>query len=187
MDIPSCSGKTFLELLIVLALVSVLWGVASAPMGRLMSAQQVQTHQHLLHAHLNLARHGAVTSGYAVVVCPRTGNACAAGSGDWSEGWLVFEDFANENQCDVDPERGVCTAHGGRVLAVAEPVRQVQVVSNRNVARRVRFNTMGMSYGYTGRFSICDRRALASPRGLVVAQSGRVRRASASELLPCTR
>lgn len=181
----SVSGKTLLELMIALTLLSALTGIAYPSFTRMLNAQQLLAHQHLLHAHLNLARHQAVSGGRPVVVCPREGRGCAGGPGDWSLGWLVFEDIAGHSSCDLDDEALRCSDHGGRVLAVGPVVEQLEIMANQNVARRVRFNAMGMSYGYTGRFSICDQRGLAAPLGLVIAQSGRVRRASASELLPC--
>ena len=43
----------------------------------------------------------------------------------------------------------------------------------------------GMGYGHNGRFTLCALSGAVKPVGLVVAATGRVRRARGSDLLPC--
>ncbi len=179
-------GFTLTELLVVVVLLSVLATLALPPARKLVLDHRIWTLQHRLHASLNLARNSALHSGSPVVVCATDGNgACDGGSTDWNHGWMVFEDPAWLGACRPDATGNRCRDGQGRILRIQAPVDGFRIVTNRNVSRRVRFNPRGMSYGYTGRFTFCDTNGDGFQRGLVVPNTGRIRTANETELLPC--
>ena len=177
-------GLTLSELITILAIISLLlWGGLPA-LRQLWLNHYLWMAQHRLHVSLNLARAHAVIAGVPVLVCAGDpDHGCAASGANWSDGWLVFEDRDGSGAC-APGANGRCT-HGGRILAVQASMRRLEVSANRNVARQVRFNALGMSRGHTGRFSFCHPAGDGYHRGLVVSNAGRVRAAGRDELLSC--
>lgn len=183
---PSCKGFTLMELLVVVVLLSVLAALALPSAGKLVMDHRIWTLQHRLHASLHLARNSALHSGSPVVVCATDDSgACSGQDADWNNGWMVFEDPNGLRQCRPDNDAGRCHDGAGRILRFQDPVEGFRIVTNRNVSRHVRFDPRGMSYGYTGRFTFCDTNGDGYQRGLVVPNTGRVRTAHETELLPC--
>lgn len=176
-------GVTLLEALIALLLMAVLVSGAVNGVSSWLARHRLITFQHDIYHALMLARHHAVSHGAWVVVCPLSGHGgCALPEGDWNHGWRVFE-TSGSYDCQLGGD-GRCS-HGGRVLLEHGPVPgDLHIEVNSHLARRARFNAMGLSHGYNGRLTVCSRQSV-SPLGLVIAQSGRVRKARAGEVLPC--
>jgi type IV fimbrial biogenesis protein FimT len=167
-------GVTLLEALIALVLMAVLVSGAVSSVSSFLARHRLITFQHDIYHALILARQHAVSHGMWVVICPVSDQGgCALPKGDWNRGWRVFETTGSYD-CKVE-NTGLCS-HGGRVLLEHGPVRgEFRVEVNSHLARRARFN---------GRITVCSRQS-GSSLGLVVAQSGRVRKARADEVLPC--
>lgn len=176
-------GFTLLESLVVLVLIAILASSVIGGLSSWLARHRLIVFQHDVYHALMLARQYAITHGTWVVVCPLSADGgCALSQGDWSQGWRVFE-TAGSNDCQPQGN-GLC-GHGGRVLLEHADVPEgFAVVVNSHLARRARFNAMGMSHGYNGRLTVCSRQSVES-LGLVIAQSGRVRRARQNELLTC--
>ncbi|WP_297766750.1 GspH/FimT family pseudopilin [uncultured Alcanivorax sp.] len=176
-------GVTLLEALIALVLMALLVSGAVSSVSSLLARHRLITFQHDIYHALILARHHAVSHGRWVVICPVSDQGgCALPKGDWNRGWRVFETTGSYD-CKIE-STGLCS-HGGRVLLEHGPVHgEFRVEVNSHLARRARFNAMGFSHGYNGRITVCSRQS-GSSLGLVVAQSGRVRKARADEVLPC--
>ncbi len=175
-------GVTLLECLVVMLLLVIMVGVSSN-LAAWIARHRLITFQHDVYRSLMVARHHAINYGVDVVVCP-LGNdgGCAMPSGNWSNGWRVFE---TEGEQDCQPKTGGLCHHGGRILVEQAPVRKgFHIAVNSHLARRARFDAMGMSHGYNGRLTVCSRQNV-TPLGLVISQSGRVRKAEPEELLPC--
>jgi type IV fimbrial biogenesis protein FimT len=179
-------GFTLVECLVVIAVFSLLLTLGIPPMQSLLARQQALADRNEFHAALHLARNHAIHYSVDTVICAAgKTSGCAAGGGQWARGWLVFEDPDGDGLCAPEPGTGKCTLGGGRVVRVASRDPERNVVSNHNVSRRVRFGGMGMSYGYTGRFTFCPRKHPDAAAGLVVPQTGRIRTARDGELLEC--
>lgn len=181
-------GFTLVELLLVVLISTVLLALGVPAWQDLVTRTRVAHWQRQLHAGLNFTRHHAVTSARSTVICARGADGgCAAGRGHWQKGWLVFEDPQHRGDCQPGPQGRACQATGAPILRVHDGARDLDIVTNSNIARRVRYNPMGLSYGYTGRFTVCSEAADGPARGLVIANTGRVRPARAGELLDCPR
>lgn len=177
-------GLTLLESLIVLVLVAIVVANVSSGLSSWLARHRLIVFQHDVYRAFMLARQHAITHATWVVVCPlsQEGGGCGSPRGDWNQGWRVFE---TSGSYDCLPQGNGLCGHGGRVLLEHDPVREgFRIVVNSHLARRARFNAMGMSHGYNGRLTVCSRQDV-DPLGLVIAQSGRVRNAQPEELLAC--
>lgn len=181
------AGFTLIESLMAVLVLAILLASAAPVMGNLIKRNTLVTLHTELRTSLYLARTHAVRKGIAVTVCPRDNSGgCAQPSGDWSKGWIVFEDPDRVGRCRDSMGSGLCQGTPNRILGMRGPVAPGYVIrSNHHVSQRVRFSGTGMSYGYNGRFVFCDAGHAVDPLGLVVAATGRVRRARDADLLPC--
>jgi type IV fimbrial biogenesis protein FimT len=186
MESHRSAGFTLLELLIALMIMGILAFLAAPAWRGLMTEIRVGNWQRQLHGALYYTRGHAIYSGKPTVICARgSSGGCAASGGSWHNGWLVFEDPQGAGDCRPGPEGRVCSGTGAPVLRMREGTDDLRIINNHNVARRVRYNPQGLSYGYTGRFTVCAGTESAEDKGLVIANTGRIRSARPSELLSC--
>lgn len=181
-------GFTLLELLMVLAIAIILLTIGMPAWQSLVERMQIGNWQRQFHGALNYTRSHAIHSGTLTTICARGGNGgCAADGGNWQRGWLIFEDGGGHGDCQPDADGKVCSDSGARILRMNEGPEDLHIVNNHNIARRVRYNAMGLSYGYTGRFTFCAEQDGVADKGLVIANTGRVRSTDPDELLDCPR
>lgn len=174
-------GVTLLELVITLAISGVLLAVAVPGARRVMrNARMTANTNRFLHA-LHLARSEAVRQGVRVTLCKRAGGARCATAGGWDRGWLVFRD------ADADGRPDSASA----VLLSSAPLSHASMTGNRPVHRYVSYAPDGSTRRLSGAFqagtlTLCDRRALARVRRIVISRTGRPRVAvSGGEPDPC--
>lgn len=144
----SNQGVTLLEALIVLAVMTILLGVAVPALADMLAeARRISTVNAIV-ATMNRARHAAVTERRRVTVCPSgDGVHC---NGEWSDGWILW--------AESEP-----VSHRQPALRGS-----IQVAANR---ARFRFNPHGLR-ATNGTLVVC-----ASGRGsaVVVSHTGRAR------------
>ena len=95
----SSKGFTLTELLATLAITSILTATAVPSMASLTDKIKVDTSIQNLADAMKHSRSEAVTRNTAVSICPRTGNSCSE-SGDWTQGWLIFQDSDRDGLLD---------------------------------------------------------------------------------------
>jgi type IV fimbrial biogenesis protein FimT len=179
-------GFTLLELLMVLGIGAVLLTLGVPAWQTLVERVQVGHWQRQLHGALNYTRGSAIHSGTPTTICARgPDGGCAAQGGNWHRGWLVFEDSGGHGDCHPNAAGNRCQDSGARILRVNAGPEDLRIVNNHNIALRVRYNAMGLSYGYTGRFTVCARQGDVADKGLVIANTGRIRSTDPDELLEC--
>lgn len=151
----------------VLAVMAALAGAAAPPMHALLGRNRLQTAQTELMAGLQHARGMAVQTGARMVFCPTRDNLRCSDEAVWDGGWLLGVDHDRDNQPDGAPLR----VGGGHAR-----------VSIRSTAgrRRVAFLPDGSSPGSNLSLVICETGGSGAPLSVVVANSGRVRGASAT-------
>ena len=91
MDRKHLTGFTLLELLVTLAILSVVLFISMASFIDLIRANQLATQVNFFIAATNLARNEAITRSQRVFICARAGNVCS-GASSWENGWIVFSD-----------------------------------------------------------------------------------------------
>lgn len=86
------AGFTMTELMIVLAIVSIIAAMAAPSFNRSIDDNRNLTATNTLVGSLNLARSEAVRRANTVTVCPSSnGTSCGT---SWADGWIVFADNA---------------------------------------------------------------------------------------------
>lgn len=118
------SGVTLLELMVVLAVSSILLGIGLPSFASLVHASRLSSATNEMVSSLHLARSEAIKRSSRVVMCTSaTGTSCVA-SGGWDQGWVVFHD-ANNNAV-LDAGETVILARkafpAGFILTGNEPV-----------------------------------------------------------------
>jgi type IV fimbrial biogenesis protein FimT len=155
-------GFTIIELLIVIAILSILLtlGVPSFRDFMLNSRMTSQANDFVLA--LAYAKSEAVKRNLPVTVCSRATDDTCAGNTTWDTGWLVFLDTDSDG--DVD---------GEAVLQVRAPLEGNNTLRAGN-RPRVTFRNTGFSPGFNDTFNLCDFRGVAEGRTIVVSNLGRV-------------
>ena len=156
-------GFTLYELIISLALVAVLVGTAVPLFGiHLAKSRQTVEVNALFHA-VHRARKASIMRRKVVSICPTPdGRQCGA-MGDWSAGWLLFENTDADSPPRVD---------GGEPILARHPVdAAIGIVAN----RRGFTLRATVKRATNGTLIFCDRTGRAAPRALVISYTGRPR------------
>ncbi len=155
----SC-GRSLLEIMAVLGVLSALAGAAAPSIARLVARYQQQAALSALYSHLSMARQTAVAKGQRITM-----RAAPAG---WHQGWEVFADTNPNGLLD----------EGETVLAVGE-ARRVHISARGPMAEYVSFDPGGWPVQANGAF-LSGRFVICSPGDshthlLVMSAAGRIR------------
>jgi type IV fimbrial biogenesis protein FimT len=175
---------TLIELVIVVALISIIAAVAVPAFGPIVEDSRLATNLNRLRTGLQFARNHAVATRIRTVVCKTNASltSCVT-SGDWSNGWLIFEDPDGDGSCADTDGDSLCDADGGPVLLVERGLEPgMHLDATGNLKYRVPFDATGATPGYMGTFSLCSDAMPTKSRGLTVYATGRVRLAHTSKV-----
>ncbi|MEO1575882.1 MAG: GspH/FimT family pseudopilin [Pseudomonadota bacterium] len=157
-------GFTLVDLLTVIAVATVLAGIAIPAFSRSLAANQRIAATNALLGAVQYARAEAIQRGREVVLCPSlTGERCVPGVTDWVGGYLVFVDDPPGPPYQLTDSRLRLRSHRW-------PAR-IQISANREqfvfrpLARR----------STNGTFQLCHPHPGVLPRALIVAPTGRPR------------
>lgn len=168
-------GFTLVELLVVLAVGSILLAIAVPGYGFLVNTSRVAAVTNDLISTLQLARSEAVKRGVRVTVCKTSNPANAMpvcdNAAGWHEGWLVFADGGN---------RGILDAQDELIRIEQDHLNGTRITPS-NFHDYVSFLPSGMSQGPNnlgnGTFEICLEHM---QRKVIVSVTGRIRSTSGS-------
>lgn len=167
----SC-GFTLIELMVVVAVASILMALAAPAMSHFTNAMRVTTGVNSLHSSLLLARSEAGKRNSRAVVCKSaSGQACTT-TGGWEQGWIVFHDANNNAALDA----------GEALLLRQEVIRHpIRIEGNAPLQSYVSYTPMGRT-SFTsgafqaGTFTVCQESASqVDARQIVISSSGRPR------------
>ncbi|MEO1321252.1 MAG: GspH/FimT family protein [Pseudomonadota bacterium] len=159
---PYSAGVTLLELLVVLAVVSVVAAIGAPPLDRWLARHRVAAPLQALHTDLHRARHEAVMRNRVVVVCA-SDDAHACSANDWSAGWISFVNTDGDQPAERDASEPLLSVH--------QAAPHTRLTSN-----RMRYAFRGdLRRATNGRVVSCDAASRVSPRVLVVSFTGRAR------------
>lgn len=102
------AGFSLTELMIAIAILSIVSGMAIPSFGALIARNQLTTQSNAILTSLYLARSYAITQQKNVHICQLNINGtetCSANTDsnrNWSKGWLVFADLNGNNNFDAD-------------------------------------------------------------------------------------
>jgi type IV fimbrial biogenesis protein FimT len=88
------TGFTLVELMIALAIVAILVGLAAPSYRDFTHNNQTSATNNDLVTALNLARNESLRRSTDVTVCSSPDGVACGAAGDWKSGWIVFEDDA---------------------------------------------------------------------------------------------
>lgn len=152
-------GLTLIELLIGLALATILLAQAAPDLRGWMSGYRLSAQGSALGQALAYARSEAVTRGIRVSICtsanPTAAQPGCSGEAGWAAGWLVFVDnmqVAGNVAGSIDGD--------DLVLRIGEPMLGAQVSASSNLARWLAYTPDGLSLASggssVGSFLICQ-------------------------------
>jgi type IV fimbrial biogenesis protein FimT len=167
-------GMTLVELIVTLAIMSILLAIAIPGYANFMNFNRLVALTNDLASSLQLARSEAIRRGVRTTVCKSSNPMDAApacdSSGNWQQGWLVFVDGGTKGV--VDDGDPILRVHGG----VAEAG-----ITASNFSTHASFLPSGGSQGPSGlgngTFYVC---VAASRRSIIINSIGRMRIAKGS-------
>ena len=167
--IRRAAAFTLVELLIALAVVSLLAALAAPSWQRQYAGAQMRERAEALVQAMARARSEAVARGARVDVCPSTDRRACSADGRWEAGWLAF---VNEAASD-SPAQAADVLAGERG---ATP--DITIRGNVPIARYVSYTSLGHARRHDGAlqmgtFTVCRRGQDALK--VVLANSGRAR------------
>jgi type IV fimbrial biogenesis protein FimT len=162
-------GLTFIELMTVLAVVSVMFATSAPNMIDFVLNNRAATQVNELQSSLTLARNEAIKRNSNITVCQSSnGTDCI---GNWQNGWIVFID--NDIDGNVDAGEKILRVYGERPEGNTLASSQEHVIYAKNGIARS---------GSNGTFRFCDARGAESLKGIVVGPSGRPRVATENDI-----
>lgn len=159
-------GLTLIELLMVIALIGILMGIAAPSFSELLLNQRQISQLNTLVGQLNYARSEAIKQGQWLMVCKSPDGTSCTNSGDWDTGWMVFADQNRDRQRNGDE---ALLYHHRPHAALS--IRYAGFPSPNYVI----YYPGGTSLG-NGTFTFCDSRGAEQARAVILAKSGRLRR-----------
>jgi len=124
---------------------------------------------------LQLARNSAVSRRVDVTLCKSLNGAnciVGAGSGDWSQGWMVFT-----NPNGIDGTAGLTPGTEELLRVHGTMQSNATLIGNNNVVNQVTFSSQGLALGSNGTITYCDSRGNTASTALVISVGGQVRQA----------
>ena len=171
-------GLTLIELMVALTILGILGVLAVPSFNRVIQNNRMATQVNEMVGTLTVARSEAIKQGTSVTVCKSADGSACAGSGTWTQGWIVFLDVGGDGAVDAGTDT-ILREHGalggGNSLA-----------GNAAVANLVTFNSRGfassIATGATGTLSLCNGAGVVDDRGITIQPTGRTRLAVAAEV-----
>lgn len=179
------AGFTLIELMVTLAVVSILGTLAYTSFGTLIKDSRITTQTNEFVSTLMLARSEALKRATRTTVCSSANGADCATSGGWEQGWIVFADTDNDAVVDT----------GETVLQIYSELKgDNSLRGNTNVASYVSYVPTGFTQLVGGSIQagtlvVCDDRGFGDEaRAIIISATGRPRVESAgdSSLTTCT-
>lgn len=142
-------GLTLIELIIGIAMASILMVVAVPSYTTLLNRLRLASHSNELSSSLAFARSEALRRGVRVTVCKAASATACTTSGTWASGWLVFVD----NRHATGNNAGVVDGSGGsadEILRAAPALTGSTVTASTSFADWIGFRPDGISVGSGG-------------------------------------
>jgi type IV fimbrial biogenesis protein FimT len=158
------TGFTVLELLITLALVSVLLVTGIPGLRDYHLNQKIKSATALLLSDLKLARNEAISLNTWTVACPGDPTTGCKSQSQWNGGWLVFADLNGDQSWQADEP----------LLRNSNALDDMSAMSAAS-RQRIRFLSGGSAPGSNTSIVLCDKRGWQKGQKIVLSNSGRIR------------
>lgn len=164
-DFNHCAGLTLVELLITIAIVSVVLGIGIPAFKATLTTSRLTTSINALAGTLAFTRSEAVKRNRDVVVCKSIAGTHCTRQGDWRYGWLVYVDI-NQNQ-SLDA--------GETILGTHRLSEKIQVDYRAFGSRHYLVYRPSGATRTNGTFTFCDPDYPEAARALIISKPGRPR------------
>lgn len=178
------NGFTLIELMVVVAIVAILAGIAAPSFRDMIRNNRLATATNDLIGELALARSEAARQGKRITLCTSanasaSSASCSAGA-TWQQGRIVFVDESDSGTAG--------TRDNGEAVLRANSTEATNITitaSGFGTLNFIQFRPNGaISSGTTGNFLICDDRAGAFGRNIRIEPTGRVQLTSTTATCP---
>jgi type IV fimbrial biogenesis protein FimT len=177
MDKSVMAGFTIIELMITLVIVAIVASLGVPAFRETIQNNRMATQLNELVGSLTLARSEAVKRGARTRVCKGTAPTCDTSTSGWEQGWFVWvdgNDDGNFTPGDTN-SNGRWDQGEDELLQVFGPLSGNNTLrGDGNTGNAVTFNTQG--FGTSGTIRLCDSRGAGEARGVVLFNTGRIRR-----------
>jgi type IV fimbrial biogenesis protein FimT len=158
-------GVTLIELLIVVALISITMMIAAPSLSNFTSKNRITSHLNTLARAISLARQSAVTMNNVVTLCRSDNqNQC---SGKWHDGMILFVDY---NKDHIVNGADYFIAKFGKFPK--DDIIFWRAFQNRQYLQMI---PQGFTRFQNGTFTYCPKEGLEHARGIILNTAGRVR------------
>ena len=160
-------GITVIELLITISIIAITLSLAIPGYSSLTHKNDIRAASEVLHTTLNVARIEAVKRRQPIRICPTADGATCRDDGDWSGGWLVFDDANTNGQPD-----------GLELIQVVDSLEHgVAIQVSASINEYLQFEPTGIANGnagFGGEFRICHENSNAYSQLMGVSAAGQV-------------
>jgi type IV fimbrial biogenesis protein FimT len=158
-------GFTLIELVVTMALLAIVTAYSLPSLNNFITRQRQVSSINLLLSSLYLARSEAVMRSNDVMVCKSSnGNSCTT-TGEWEQGWLLFEDRDSDRLLDSDEP----------IIASQQPMKEITIYYRAFGSKNYIVYTANGITNTNGTYTFCDPSGNATPRALIVYKTGRPR------------
>lgn len=157
-------GFTLLELIITVALVSIVTAIAVPSMKTYGQNNRLTTNINVMIGHLAYARSEAVKRSQQVSICVSNDAATCTGGNNWEDGWIIYIDADGSNTFDASEE----------VLRAQQALDTSQTLTPTTFVSQVTYDYRGFATS-TGSFQLCDNRTGPHGKTISISNTGRVR------------
>ena len=158
-------GLTLIELVVTLAVASVLLGIGVPSFQKLQRSMRAASAIHLVTTALATARISAVTRRMPVSVCPSLDGERCHGTTAWENGWIVF----------ADPKRHTQPASSDAILHRFDPLRRGMALRSTAGRTLIRYHPSGMASGSNLSIRLCSTQEQRHLGSVIVNNAGRAR------------
>lgn len=162
---PYQAGFTLIELIVALAIGSILITIAAPAVSSMLEKNRMVTKIYEFIGQLNYARSTAINSSKHVVFCKSSDGTSCDSDAEWSDGWIIFIDVTHDQQRDSN-----------------EPLLRLHGKSDTELDYKafgsddyVTFQPSGILKMGNGTFTFCPHSDEIAPRAVILAKTGRIR------------
>jgi type IV fimbrial biogenesis protein FimT len=161
----NCRGVTLVELMVALAVLAILIGLAAPSLERVVAGQRASAAVNTVVGSFQQARMRAVARAGHVGLCPSPDGVACSGGLAWHRGWLGWDDVNGNRQ--LDPGEPVHARHE----ALPEGV-----LAHSSIGRpRLHYRPDGSADGSNLTLTVCLPRSPGRGRAVIVNNAGRPR------------